>query len=152
MSKPDKSCGLGVGCDEAGICYAEAHGQPSKCPHAPRVIQGILPPARLKRVILESPFGANPDLYIPYARRAVADCIQRGEAPLASHLLYTQPGILDDSIPDERNLGIAAGLSWHEVAEGCVAYLDHGISQGMIYGIQHARNLGLTVEERYIGQ
>lgn len=25
-------CTLGVGCDEAGICYAVAHGQPEQCP------------------------------------------------------------------------------------------------------------------------
>lgn len=26
-------CSLGVGCDEMGICYAEAHGAPENCPH-----------------------------------------------------------------------------------------------------------------------
>lgn len=26
-------CSLGVGCDEMGICYAEAHGVPENCPH-----------------------------------------------------------------------------------------------------------------------
>lgn len=26
-------CTLGVGCDEAGVCYADAHGQPEQCPH-----------------------------------------------------------------------------------------------------------------------
>ncbi len=26
-------CTMGVGCDEYGICYAEAHGQPEQCPH-----------------------------------------------------------------------------------------------------------------------
>jgi hypothetical protein len=25
---------MGVGCDEAGVCYAEAHGQHSMCPNA----------------------------------------------------------------------------------------------------------------------
>jgi hypothetical protein len=28
-----KPCTMGVGCDEYGLCYAEAHGQPSQCPH-----------------------------------------------------------------------------------------------------------------------
>lgn len=27
-------CSMGVGCDEYGVCYAEAHGQPEMCPHA----------------------------------------------------------------------------------------------------------------------
>lgn len=25
-------CSMGVGCDEAGVCYADAHGEPEKCP------------------------------------------------------------------------------------------------------------------------
>lgn len=25
-------CSLGVGCDEAGVCYADAHNQPEQCP------------------------------------------------------------------------------------------------------------------------
>lgn len=24
-------CSLGMGCDEAGVCYADAHGDPSQC-------------------------------------------------------------------------------------------------------------------------
>lgn len=28
-------CTLGVGCDEAGVCYAAAHGQPGRCPFTP---------------------------------------------------------------------------------------------------------------------
>lgn len=30
---PRPRCSLGVGCDEMGICYAEAHGAPENCPH-----------------------------------------------------------------------------------------------------------------------
>lgn len=26
-------CSMGVGCDEWGVCYADAHGQPEQCPH-----------------------------------------------------------------------------------------------------------------------
>jgi hypothetical protein len=28
------SCTMGVGCDEAGVCYATAHGEPERCPKA----------------------------------------------------------------------------------------------------------------------
>lgn len=38
------------------------------------------------------------------------DALDRGEAPYASHLLYTQ--MLDDTIPAERELGIKAGFAW----------------------------------------
>jgi hypothetical protein len=28
----NKPCTMGVGCDEAGVCYAAAHGRPDECP------------------------------------------------------------------------------------------------------------------------
>lgn len=93
------------------------------------------PPPVWRRVILESPFaGATPEARLrnlAYARLAVRDCLSRGEAPLASHLLYTQPGILDDSIPAERAYGIAAGRAWRDYADAIVFYTDLGVSKGM---------------------
>jgi hypothetical protein len=41
----------------------------------------------------------------------------RGEAPIASHLLYTQPGVLNDGVPAERAHGIEAGLAWLRAAD-----------------------------------
>lgn len=56
-----------------------------------------------------------------------------GESPYASHLLYTQPNVLDDSIPEERNLGIEAGFAWkHQAGVLTVFYTDCGWSQGMM--------------------
>lgn len=76
----------------------------------------------MRLVVLESPYSgrdlAEVDRNIRYARACMADCIRRGEAPYASHLLFTQPGILRDEVPEERKLGIAAaGL---EPATSCV--------------------------------
>jgi hypothetical protein len=104
----------------------------------------------MRRVILESPFGQNPPLFIAYARCCVKDCLSRDEAPLASHLLYTQPGILDDAVAEERTLGIKAGLIWYEFAEAAVVYRDFGISSGMRQGIAVAEALGLPVEYRFL--
>lgn len=66
------------------------------------------------------------------------DCLMRGEAPFASHLLYTQIGILDDNDPAERERGIAAGLCWGPLADKTVAYDDFGISAGMVTGMKQA--------------
>jgi hypothetical protein len=76
------------------------------------------------------------------------DCLMRGEAPFASHLLYTQPGVLHDDVADERKLGIQAGLAWGEMADATVVYVDHGVSPGMQLGIDRARELGRPVELR----
>lgn len=100
------------------------------------------------RVILESPYAGEIEANVEYARRAMRDCLLRGEAPIASHLLYTQPGVLDDLIPDERSLGIEAGLAWGELAEKTVVYVDRGTSRGMQYGIDRANNEGRPVEYR----
>lgn len=68
----------------------------------------------------------------------MVDCLRRHEAPFASHLLYTQPGVLRDSMEEERILGIAAGLAWGGWADATVVYVDRGISQGMRLGIEAA--------------
>lgn len=102
----------------------------------------------MKLVILESPFAGDVNRNIKYARACVRDSLSRGEAPIASHLLYTQDGILDDCIPDERNWGIDAGLAWRAVAQASVVYTDLGISKGMEYGIAAARASGVNVEFR----
>jgi len=85
---------------------------------------------------------------IDYARRCVRDSLTRNEAPIASHLLYTQPTILDDNIPEERQLGIDAGLAWRTVADKSIVYTDLGISKGMEYGIAAAKAAGIPIEYR----
>lgn len=104
----------------------------------------------MKLVILESPFAGDVEKNISYARKAMRDCFMRGEAPFASHLLYTQDGILDDNDKNEREMGINAGLLWGELAEKTVVYVDRGISKGMQYGIERARKSGRPVEMRRI--
>jgi hypothetical protein len=105
-------------------------------------------PKSPKLVILESPYAGNIIGNVRYARAAVKDSLLRGEAPIASHLLYTQPNILDDDIPEERQMGIDAGLAWRTVSEGTVVYTDNGITKGMEYGIAKAKAAGKNVEYR----
>ena len=105
-------------------------------------------------VILESPF-SSPDqgqfeLNIRYAQAAMRDSLMRGEAPFASHLLYTQEGILDDTVHHERTLGIEAGFAWGALARKTVVYNDLGISPGMQQGINIAFNRGSIVEYRFL--
>ena len=85
---------------------------------------------------------------VAYARACIADCLRRAEAPFASHLIYTQPGVLRDRIPTERGLGISAGLEIALRADRTVVYTDRGISAGMCHGIEHAHNSDRPVEYR----
>ena len=99
-------------------------------------------------VILESPYAGAVEGNVRYARAAVRDSLLRGEAPMASHLLYTQQGILNDDVPSEREHGINAGLSWGSVADKTVIYIDRGISRGMEYGIKKAISEGRPLDFR----
>jgi hypothetical protein len=95
---------------------------------------------------LNPPFAGDIEAHVAYARRCLRDCLARGEAPIASHLLY--PQILDDSIAAERALGIAAGLGWLRLAEAMVAYIDYGISPGMRAAMRAAEKLSFPIERR----
>ena len=110
----------------------------------------------MKRVIVESPYRGegytNLELNLKYARFCLRDCLLRGEAPFASHLLYTQEGVLDDQNSIERSLGIEAGLHWGKVANLTAAYIDlidewkHYV--GVVKGIKRAYREHRPVEFR----
>jgi len=117
----------------------------------------------MRRVVVESPFRTTDikvaghtitikeDDNVAYARACLHDCLQRGESPYASHLLYTQPGVLDDSVPEERAKGIEAGLEWKRSADASIVYCDRGVTAGMILGIQPSEKIGQPVEYRQLG-
>ena len=110
----------------------------------------------MKRVIIESPYAAANGHTVAeheaYARRCMADSLARGEAPLASHLLYTQPGVLDDTDLKQRALGMEAGFSWMREAELVAFYTDLGFSHGMREGQIRGRAHGVPVVTRHIGR
>lgn len=103
-------------------------------------------------VIIESPYG-DPDpekvrQNINYLRHCLRDSLLRGEAPFASHAIYTLPGVLDDTIPSEREHGINAGFAFHRLAQRTAVYTDRGISTGMVMGIESARKNNVPIEYR----
>jgi hypothetical protein len=108
---------------------------------------GALP----KLIVIESPFAGDIEANIAYARRALTDSLARNEAPMASHLLYTQPGVLDDDHPDERALGIEAGLLWAARADLTVFYTDRGWSPGMMAARERCEAESRPWTERTIG-
>lgn len=106
----------------------------------------------MKRVYVESPYGSSDpkiiERNIVYARACLRDCFLRGEAPFASHLLYTQDGVLRDEVQEERNLGMEAGFAWGRCADATVVYEDYGISPGMQKGIERAEKESRLIEYR----
>jgi hypothetical protein len=102
----------------------------------------------MRLVIIESPYAGDIETNTRYAQLCVRDSLSRGEAPIASHLLYTQPNILNDLVPEERMWGIDAGLAWRTKAEASIVYTDIGITNGMRYGIEAAEQSGNPIEYR----
>ena len=84
------------------------------------------------RVVIESPYAGDVKANVAFAQRLCRFACERGYAPIASHLLYTQ--FLDDNIPEERSMGIEAGLAWASFAEEAWFALPDGrleMSAGM---------------------
>jgi hypothetical protein len=97
-------------------------------------------------VYIASPWRGDTETHERYALAALADSLSRGEAPVASHLLY--PRALDDDDPAERAHGMAAALAL--LAECCevMVYADLGVSGGMADEIEAAHAVGKPVTVR----
>lgn len=110
----------------------------------------------MRRVIIESPYAGQVVTNTRYVRACLRDSLLRNEAPFASHAIYTLPGVLRDEIPEERELGMEAGLQWAPAScdrdLGITMYTDRGVSSGMQYGIERHRLWGRTIEERQLGE
>ncbi len=106
----------------------------------------------MKLVIVESPYAGDVAKNLAYVRACMRDCLLRGEAPYASHALYTQLGVLDDTVHEERRLGMEAGFEWSRV-EGVtrVFYLDLGRSRGMVEAHKLCIEENIPYEDRVLG-
>lgn len=104
-----------------------------------------------KVVIIESPFAGDIEKNLRYVRACLRDSILRGECPLASHALYTQPGVLRDEVHEERELGM--GLGWHVMtrADLVAVYTDLGWSSGMVRGYNAAHDAMQPIQIRRLG-
>lgn len=120
----------------------------------------------LKFAFIETPFKGKDwnetELNHLYTKACVGDSLRRGENPYASHLFFTQRGILDDRVHSERIKGINAGknieraltLASKQLSNiyVCTAvYTDRGISPGMEIGIKQAQEIQRIIDYRTLG-
>lgn len=95
----------------------------------------------MKRLIVESPYAGDVERNTEFARNVCEFAArEHGYAPFASHLFYTQ--FLDDGDPDDRDLGIEAGLAWATRADLVWICLRPGedLSDGMCRAIEFHRD------------
>ena len=110
--KGEAGCSMGVGCDEAGVCYAMAHGQPERCaaPQAEHMDGG-----KGEAVGYVNAQWAND-------RRGTTTIYAEPRPRLATFALYTAPqaecaprALTDEEIEAEAtlySLDLANGLDW----------------------------------------
>jgi hypothetical protein len=103
------------------------------------------------RVNIESPYQGDIEANLLYLARCMRDSLYRGEAPYASHALYTLPGCLHDSRPNERELGLRAGDKFREMCHLTVFMTDYGWSDGMKRARAKCDLHGYPYEMRQIG-
>ena len=96
-----------------------------------------------RRVIIESPYRGEVERNKAYLRVCMMDSIMRGEAPSASHKLYTD--VLNDDDPEQRRLGIELGYAWINVADLVAFYVDFGISHGMHACLKDIKSLKFRI-------
>lgn len=92
---------------------------------------------------------AKKDLLYRYAKRAVKDSLNRGEAPLASHIFYYE-FFNNNLIQTERDMGFISQVSWIQNADLIVVYIDFGITQAMKAALDVAKLKNKRIEYRTI--
>ena len=102
-------------------------------------------------VVVESPYSGDILSNVYYAVECMQDCLQRGEAPFLSHLMYTMEphGYVPDT-EERRTQGLNAAYSWLKVAQLMAVYYDKGISAGMKAAIDKATELNIPITYRSI--
>jgi hypothetical protein len=116
-----------------------------------RVANALLLPASVQRFVHDVLERRGRRRNRAYALACMRDCLERGEAPYASHLLFDHPGLLDDANPQHRKLGMEAGFCWGRVGACRVFYLDLGMSSGMRDGLSEAVRLKQQIRVRTLG-
>ncbi len=92
-----------------------------------------------------SPYRGEVERNKKYARELTRLALDNGFCPVTVHLYLTE--VTDDNIPEERRLGMDAGM---EILKNCKYILiggRHGISEGMKAEIKTALNMGKVILE-----
>ena len=89
-----------------------------------------------------SPYRGDTERNVKYAQELTRRAVCTSHIPITPHLYITQA--LDDRNPEERALGMEAGLHLLEPCECIMIGGRYGISEGMRHEIERARRLGKT--------
>lgn len=95
-------------------------------------------------VYVASRYAGDVERNVAVAVRCCQFAIRRGCMPIASHLLY--PQMLQDNIPEERELGTVFGLALLALCDEVWIFTDgDGLSPGMAAEEHEAKRLGKPI-------
>lgn len=101
----------------------------------------------MRMVYICSPYRAKDsaqlDRNIEYAQQITRQAIAAGLAPITPHLYMTQ--CLNEDKPDERELGITAGLELLKNCDLVIVGTKYGISEGMVREITAAATPNIQI-------
>lgn len=101
----------------------------------------------MKKVYICSPYRAQSNEELirnrEYAKSLTRQAIKAGLAPITPHLYMSQ--CLDEDKPEERELGLNAGIELLIICNYVIAGIRYGISEGMRREIVAADTLGIEV-------
>ncbi len=107
-------------------------------------------------VVVESPYSGHVALNVHYALHCMRHSLERGEAPVLTHLLYTRVPT-GDHVPDgaanrviDRELGLVCARQLRKACGIMVLYLDEGFSPGMKRAEKEALHDDVTIHYRYL--
>lgn len=90
-----------------------------------------------RKIYVASKYAGNVDANVTSAIKYCRRVIDEGYMPVASHLLY--PQILNDNIPEERELGLLFGLALLAVCDE--VWVFGSVSSGVAKEIEEAKRL-----------
>lgn len=102
----------------------------------------------MKLVYICSPYRAEDaetvQRNIEYAKELTRTVLMNGDCPVTPHLYMTL--CLDDSVEEERVIGLEAGMELLRRCNRVVVGTKYGISEGMAAEIQCAKDGGMRIE------
>lgn len=103
----------------------------------------------MKLIYVASPFSGDVERNVGYAKQACRKVMESGHAFFAPHLIY--PSMLNDEVPEERQLGIEMGLAMLSRCDELWVFGGR-ISAGMQAEIQEAQRIGIPILRMDLGE
>ena len=99
----------------------------------------------MKRIYICSPYRGDYEKNLAAAQDYSRQVLDRGFIPITPHMFYSS--IVNDNLPEDRELGLVAGLELLKISDEVWVFSQSGISEGMATEIELADISGIPVKD-----